>query len=113
MTTANQFQHRLDTIQLPDAAGQEEIAGLQNELRQLLEDINREIQVIRGQYNPRIASANAGALNRQGGSARHRADEVERLETERDQKIQPYVEVREKTEALLARVDEKASGAKS
>lgn len=112
MTTANQFQHRLDAIQLPDAAGQEEIAGLQNELRQLLEDINREMQVIRGQYNPRIAAANAGALNRQG-SPRHRADEVERLETERDQKIQPFVEVREKVEALLARVDEKASGAKS
>lgn len=103
MATAAQFQHRLDEIKLEDTQ------GAQSALRQILEDLNREIQVIRGQYNPRIAAAEAGALGRQS-SNRQRVIEMEKLETERDQKLQPFQEMKEKVETLLAQGEEKTSG---
>lgn len=104
MTTPVQFQRKLAELNLDalkDSAGGEAAQTAENELRQMEQDIQREMRVIQMQYQTRIDGANRGGgsrvlvSNRQAGSERHRADQVGKLETERDGKLQPFQEVLE------------------
>lgn len=104
MTTAAQYQHKIEELNLAELKGGTDSEAVQtagNALRQMEQDIQREIRVIQMQYQSRIDAANRGGssqilvANRQTGSERHRADQVEKLETERDAKLQPYQEILE------------------
>ena len=105
MTTPVQFQHKLEELnldQLKTGADSDALQAAENELRQMEQDIQREIRVIQVQYQTRIDGANRGGgsqvlvSNRQAGSERRRAEQVEKLEAERDGKLQPFQEVLEK-----------------
>lgn len=102
MITAAQYQYKIQELNLDalkSGADSEAAQAAGDALRQMEQDIQREIRVIQIQYQSRIDAANRGGSsqimvsNRQTGSERRRAEQVEKLETERDSKIQPYQEV--------------------
>lgn len=99
MTTPAQYEHRLAEMNLDDLTGSEALGAAEADLRQLEQDIQRDIRVIQAQYQSRITGANRGGgsqvmvTNRQSASDRRRADQVEKLEAERDGKIQPFQQV--------------------
>jgi hypothetical protein len=112
MITAVQFQHRISEIDLSalQQPGSDRLQELENQLRQIEQDINREIHVIRSEYKPRIDTASRGGVSRvvvsnRHASDRYRAEEVTRLETERDEKIAPLQEVKQKVDGLLEQVE--------
>ena len=102
MTTATQYHYKiqeLDVDALKSGADSQAVQAAGDALRQIEQDIQREIRVIQIQYQSRIDAADRGgssqsmASNRQTGSERRRAEQVEKLEAERDAKLQPYQEV--------------------
>lgn len=102
MTTAAQYQYKIQELDLDavkSGADSQAVQTAADTLRQMEQDIQREIRVIQMQYQSRIDAANRGGSsqimvsNRQAGSERRRADQVEKLESERDAKLQPYQEV--------------------
>jgi len=108
MATAVQIQHRLS--ELESAGG--EVAERQETLRQLLEEVNREIVALRAQYHTRLLSANSGAggsrvltSNKRAASGGRRAEDVARLEEERDAKMAPFQEIKTSIEEALARLE--------
>lgn len=112
MITPTQFQHRISEIDLSalQQPGSDRLQELENQLRQIEQDINREIHVIRSEYKPRVDTASRGGVSRVNISNRHasdryRAEEVTRLEAERDAKIVPLQEVKQKVDELLAQVE--------
>ncbi len=112
MAHAGHYQHKLTDIQ--DALGKDgssDAAQLLNQLHQLLEDLNREMVTLRAQYHTRISSANAGTgssrvltSHRQSASGGKRAEQVAKLEAERDSKLAPYQEIKTKVEETLAQI---------
>jgi hypothetical protein len=126
MTTPSQYQHRLSELDfsaLDQPLTDETMTGLetlQNQLALLEQDINREIHIIRNQYQSRIDSVNRGSSsrvltsNKQASSGRKRADELGRLENERDEKISPFQAVKDSVMDYLQRVEAaKTAAAKS
>lgn len=123
MTTPGQYQHKLSEFDLTPLdqplsdATRPALEQLQAAVRQIEGDINREIHVIRNQYQTRINSVNRGGgsqvlvSNRAVSSDRHRADQINRLETEMDEKIGPYQEVKSQAADLLAKVEAALTGA--
>lgn len=120
MITPAQYEHKLSEMDFgildrPGAA-REDLQTLNGQLREMVQDINREVQVLRAQYQARISSANAGGTsrvlvsNKQSASERRRSEQVERLQNERDAKIQPYLDVREKLEGYLSRLETLLAG---
>jgi hypothetical protein len=126
MTTAAQYQHRLSELDfsaLDQPLTNETMTGLetlQNHLAQLEQDINREIHIIRNQYQTRIDSVNRGSSsriltsNKQATSGAKRADELGRLENERDEKIAPFQATKDSVLDYQQRVEAaKTAAAKS
>ncbi len=99
MTTPAQFQHKVSEMSLDGLKSSEERAAALEQLHELEQDIQREIRVIEVQYQKQIEVANRGGSsqvmmsNRQAGSERRRAEQVEKLQTELNGKLQPYQEV--------------------
>lgn len=118
MTTPAQYQHKLSELDLTALdqpltnETQPKLEELRNQLHQIEQDINREIHIIRSQYQPRIDSVNRGGSsrvltsNKQVSSGRKRAEELERLERERDDKIAPYQAVKDSVMDLLHKVED-------
>jgi len=114
MTTAAQYQHKiqeLDLDALKSGADSQAVQATGDTLRQIEQDIQREIRVIQIQYQSRIDAANRGGSsqimvsNRQTGSERRRAEQVEKLEAERDAKIRPYQEILDQVTEHLRELD--------
>lgn len=112
MAHAGQYQHKLNDIQTALSEAGSDAAALLNQLRQLREDINREMITLRAQYHSRISSASAGTgssrvltSNRQAASGGRRVEQVAKLEEERDAKLEPYLEIKTKIEEVLAQIE--------
>ncbi len=118
MTTPAQYQHRLSELDVTALdqpltnETQPKLEELRDHLHQMEQDINREIHIIRTQYQPRIDGVNRGGSsrvltsNKQVSSGRKRAEELERLEQERDGKIAPFQAVKDNVMDLLQKVDQ-------
>ncbi len=118
MTTPAQYQHKLAELDLTaldqplSNETQPKLEELRNQLHQYEQDVNREMHIIRTQYQPRIDSVNRGGSsrvltsNKQVSSGRKRAEELERLERERDEKIAPYQAVKDNLMDLLHKVED-------
>lgn len=112
MANVNHYQHKLNDIQTALGEAGSDSADLQNQLHQMVEDINRELVTLRAQYHTRISSATAGSggsrvlvSNRQAASGGRRAEQVAKLEEERDSKLTPFQEIKTKVEEVLAQFD--------
>ncbi|HEY9089029.1 MAG TPA: hypothetical protein VIO36_12730 [Anaerolineaceae bacterium] len=117
MTTPAQFEHRLAEMNIDTLTGSEALQAAEDELRLMEQDIQREIRVIQLQYQSRITGANRGGSsqvlvsNRQAASERRRADQVEKLEAERDGKVQPYQQVLDAVVERLRALESKRGSA--
>ncbi len=122
MITPAQYRHQLSgldfTILDKPLAGKAEAAAalpgiiaLQNHLQQIEQGINMEMHVIHNQYQAKLSAAEAGSSGRIMVSAKRRvgssqrANEEAHLTAERDEKINPYQEIKKATADLLARVE--------
>jgi hypothetical protein len=109
MTTSAQYQHKLSELDLAplsqplSADTRPALETLQGQLRQIEQDINRELHLLRTQFQSRIDSVLNP--NSQTGSGRKRTEQVERLERERDAKIAPFQAVRDSVTDLLQKVE--------
>ena len=121
MTTPAQYQHQLSgfnvdildkplTSKVDAQAALPEIVALQNNLLEIEQGINLEMHVMRTQYQTKIAGAEAGnssrimvSAKRRVGSSQRAGEEV-RFAAERDKKLAPYHEVKDKVAELLAKV---------
>ena len=128
MTTPAQYRHQLSALDFnildKPLTGKAEaeaalpaILALQNHLLQIEQGINMELHVIRNQYQAKLSAAEAGSSGRIMVSARRRvgssqrANEEAHLNTERDEKIAPYQEIKNTMADLLGRVEAARSAA--
>ncbi len=115
-TTAAQFQYQLNELmsQVPTGENKAGLEEARNRLAEMEQAVNMEMHILRGQYQARLASVNAGAstmVNLPNKRGRQHAHEVERIEAERDEKLGPYQEVKTKIEESLKQLDARQGGA--
>jgi conjugal transfer/entry exclusion protein len=121
MTTLVQYQHQVDELKLeniplkgvsPDQAREslEKLMDLQKHAQEVERAVKLDLQMIRTQYQSRIAATSAGNSSLVNISEKHRvggkmrAGEVEKVNAERDSKIAPLEQVEKQLEEILAKV---------
>ncbi len=116
MKTAAQYQHifseiNTDTLLAEGTnASAEVLQAALDALQRLEADITLDMQILRVQYQARLARAMGGTTGRVlqsnkrrvGGSLR--AEEEERIRTERDARLGPYQQVKEAIDTALEKL---------
>ncbi len=121
MTTPAQYEHQIADLKLENipleglkpGEAQESLAklgDLQKHAQEIERAIKLDLQVIRTQYQAKIAAATAGASSRVNISDKHRvggkmrAEELEKVTAERDEKMAPLERLEKQLEEILAKV---------
>jgi hypothetical protein len=112
MITPAQYQHQLSEMDLSALEqGGEALSTLEEKLREIERGVNQEMHVLRAQYQARLTAARAGSSsqvmvsNKSRPGSKKRDEEALRIENERDSKLAPYAEVKDKVDELLAKVE--------
>ncbi|HVN56076.1 MAG TPA: hypothetical protein VMT46_17220 [Anaerolineaceae bacterium] len=121
MTTAAQYEHQIAGLNLQNIPLQglnksqaqeslEKLLGLQQRAMEIERALKLDLHVIRAQYQPRIAAATAGITSRVNISDKHRvggkmrAEELEKVTAERDEKMAPLERLEKQVEEILAKI---------